>query len=246
MANVRRLAMWSGPRNLSTAMMRAFSSRDDTWVWDEPYYAAYLTHSGQHHPMQDAILAAGDSDPSAVAAQCLTAARPDHHVHYQKHMTHHMLPSFSLDWTDQVTNLFLIRHPARVIASYANKRDSVTLADLGFEKQLELFDRLASRQHAVPVVVDADRFLENPEASLMALCAAIGLEYQPAMMRWPTGPHPDDGAWASHWYDRVWASDGFTAVAPPPPLPDLPSAFDDMVARAIDLQAPLAQAALLA
>ena len=239
-APIRRLAMWSGPRNLSTAMMRSFAQRSDAFVWDEPFYAAYLRESGSVHPMGDEILQAGMPDPTQVAAACLNAVRAGKSVHYQKHMTHHMLPGWNLDWIDQVTNVFLIRHPARVIASYSVKRQAPTLFDLGFEQQLALFKRVTHSTGSPPYVLDADQFLANPKAGLRNLCTAVGLEFQPAMLAWQQGPHPDDGVWGPHWYDSIWRSTGFGP--PPGPLPQLAEEQHDLLAKALRLQEPLAQA----
>lgn len=213
-----RIAMWSGPRNLSTAMMRSFGNRPDCAVWDEPFYAAYLAATGLDHPMGDQVIAAGETDPAAVAAACTGPVPGDKAVFYQKHMTHHMIPAFPRDWIDRVVNVFLIRDPARVVASYQAKRENPTLSDLGFVQQQDLFDRAADKLGAAPPVIDAARVLQDPGAQLGALCSRIGVAFDDAMLNWPAGPHPDDGVWAPHWYKAVWSSTGFAAQtddAPP-------------------------------
>ncbi len=204
MAEPVRIAMWSGPRNLSTALMRAFSQRGDCTVIDEPFYAAYLEMTGLDHPMRAQVLR-GARDPAAVAAGLVgPVATP---VYYQKHMFQHMISGMPRGWMDHVTNVFLIRDPMRVLASYRAKRAQVTLQDLGISQQMEMF---ASTQNAI--VVDAADILADPAGHLAKLCGAIGIAFDPAMLSWPSGPHPSDGVWGAHWYGRIWDSTGF---APP-------------------------------
>ncbi|MGL6211809.1 MAG: HAD family hydrolase, partial [Paracoccaceae bacterium] len=143
--------MWSGPRNLSTAMMYAFAARGDCAVWDEPFYAAYLAATGINHPMADAVIAAGLTDPVAVAAGCLGPVPSQKLIFYQKHMTLHMIPDFDRGFLTGLTNIFLIRHPARVVASYARKREAPTLADIGFVQQAELFDQVCQQLGRSPL-----------------------------------------------------------------------------------------------
>lgn len=208
----RRIAMWSGPRNLSTAMMRAFSSRPDCAVSDEPFYAAYLAATGIVHPMNDAVLASQPRDPHRVAADMLGPVPGGRPVWYQKHMAHHMVDGFPLGWMDGVTNVFLLRSPERVLASYAQKREDVSLRDIGFAEQAALFDRVADRLGRAPPVVDSEDVRRDPRGTLSALCAVIGLPFTEAMLSWPRGQHPDDGVWAPHWYGAIFDSTGF---APP-------------------------------
>ena len=209
-----RIAMWSGPRNLSTAMMYAFGNRLDTAVWDEPFYAAYLKATGLNHPMRPEILEAGDTDPKRVATRCQGPVPNSKTVFYQKHMTHHMLPDFPLDWLTKTTNIFLIRRPDRVVTSYQAKRENPTLDDLGFRQQAKIFASLSAQN---PVVIDSDDILTAPEPALRALCKAIGLPFSPAMLHWPKGGHSSDGAWAKHWYGAVHRSTGFAAGPSTPP-----------------------------
>jgi len=211
-----RLAMWSGPRNLSTAMMYSFGNRDDCAVWDEPFYAAYLARTGINHPMQAATLAVGESDPARVAARCAGPAPGGKSLFYQKHMTHHMLPDTPRGWMECATHVFLVRDPARVIASYHAKRENPVLEDIGFRQQAEIFETVGGG-----VVIDSEDILRAPEVALRTLCAAVGLAFSPKMLRWPKGGHRDDGAWAPHWYGSVWQSEGFSAkVSSPPVLTD--------------------------
>ncbi|BFT29948.1 branched chain amino acid aminotransferase [Alteromonas sp. D210916BOD_24] len=227
-----RIAMWSGPRNLSTAMMYAFAARSDCAVIDEPFYAAYLTATGLQHPMQQAIIEAQPSQPEKVIAQCLGEYPDNKPLFYQKHMTHHMVESFPLDWLDELTNVFLIRHPARVVASYQQKRESPTLSDIGFARQLALFNTVKSLTGNTPVVIDSDDILKNPAKALAALCDAIGIEYQSQMLSWPKGGNAADGVWASHWYASVWESTGLTTT-PAKPLPQLNGELGKLVQDAL-------------
>ncbi len=205
--------MWSGPRNLSTAMMYAFGNRSDFAVWDEPFYAPYLAATGADHPMRAEIIAAHETDPTKVAARCLDTIPAQKPHFYMKHMPHHMIDGFSLDWAKQCVNIHLIRHPARVIASYGAKRPDMTLDDIGFAQQSALFDRIGG------VVIDSADIRKNPEKALVRLCNAIDLPFDPAMLHWPKGPKADDGVWAAHWYNAVHQSSGF--AGPEGPMPQL-------------------------
>jgi hypothetical protein len=212
------IAMWSGPRNLSTALMYSFAARGDCAAWDEPFYAAYLAATGLDHPMRAAVIAGGDPNPARVAAACAGPAPGGQPVFYQKHMTHHMIPGVPLGFMAACTNVFLIRHPARVIASYQAKREAPTLDDLGFPQQAALFDREADRLGRAPLVIDSADIRADPKGALTRLCAALGLPFTEAMLSWPAGPKPFDGAWAPHWYPSVHRSTGFDAAEGP--LPD--------------------------
>lgn len=203
-----RIAMWSGPRNLSTAMMYSFGARTDCAVVDEPFYGPYLRMTGLKHPMYQEIMDSRPEEAQEVAAQ-LTGPIPAQKQHfYQKHMTQHMIPAMPRDWMAEVKNVFLIRHPARVIASFGAKWDGFGLEDIGFTQQTELFEHVKALGQT-PVVVDSADIRRDPEPMLRKLCEAIGLEFDPAMLSWPRGGHPDDGVWAAHWYGAVHQSTGF-------------------------------------
>ena len=221
---VQRIAMWSGPRNISTAMMRAFENRPDTVVWDEPFYAAELHATGRDHPMRDEVVAAGPTDPAAVVARLLgpldDPAQAGAAVFYQKHMTHHMLPAFPRDWIDQVTSAFLIREPERVLASYARTWDKVSLDEIGVPQQLDIFDRVADRLGRAPPVIDTADLLGDPRGMLGRLCAAVGIPFFEAMLAWPPGRRASDGVWAPAWYAQVETSTGF-GPSDQSPLPQL-------------------------
>lgn len=215
----RKIAMWSGPRNLSTALMYSFAARGDCAVRDEPFYAAYLQATGLPHPMAAEVIAAGEPDPARVAALC-TQDPPSQSLYYQKHMTLHMIPEFDRGFLKHLTNAFLIRHPARVIASYAVKREAPTLADIGFTQQTDLFNQVADMTGAAPPVVDSADIRATPRETLSRLCTRLNIPFTERMLHWPKGPKPFDGAWAPHWYNAVHASTGFGD--PEGPLPDLP------------------------
>ena len=211
-----RIATWSGPRNLSTAMMYAFGAREDCDVVDEPFYAAYLAETGLDHPMRDAVLASQPHDPAQVVAN-LSVPRENHL--YIKLMTQHMTGFVPLGWLADVAHVFLIRHPARVVASYGAKRDGVTAADLGFHRQRELLDHVRAAGLRVTITDSAD-IRRDPETELRRICAEIDVPWRPEMLCWPTGGHRSDGVWAPHWYGAVHRSTGFAGAEGPLPSLD--------------------------
>lgn len=227
-----RIAMWSGPRNISTAMMRSFSSRADCAVSDEPFYGCFLKASGADHPMREAVIGSMDCDWHAVAAAMSGPAPGGKAVWYQKHMPHHMVGPISPDDLAGVTHAFLIRDPARMVASYAAKREIVTPADLGVAAQRAFFEREADRIGHAPPVIDAADVLRDPAGTLAALCAALGIAWDPAMLAWPAGRHGADGVWAEHWYGGVERSTEFGAPDAPvtPITPALAAVADACLA----------------
>ncbi len=231
------ICMWSGPRNLSTAMMRSFGSRADCAVWDEPFFAPFLLASGKAHPGREETLAAHETDPNIVAQQCSAGAPNGKTFFFQKHMPHHMLDDFPMEWTHGARHFFLIREPARVIASYVKGREDFTYDDLGFGPQLRLFDYLMDQEGAPPPVIDSADIRRAPEDSLKALCSAINIPFDQAMLTWEPGPRPEDGAWAPYWYASVEKSSGFG----PPPSGEvhLADIYSDVLARCENDYAPL-------
>jgi Sulfotransferase domain len=201
------IAMWSGPRNISTAMMYSFANRADCAAWDEPFYGAYLKETGLAHPMREEILNACETEWSEVERRCARASEKP--ILYQKHMTHHMIAKFDRKFILTLTNAFLIRSPEKVLASYAKKHDEVSLHAIGFVEQAEIFDQVAQMLGHAPPVVDADLHLANSRESLVKLCAALGIPFDEAMLHWAKGPKSCDGVWAPHWYNAVWQSTGF-------------------------------------
>jgi hypothetical protein len=205
-----RVAMWSGPRNISTAMMRAWGNRADTFVIDEPLYALYLKATGKNHPGADEVIAAGETDWRKVVSQLSKEPLPSgKRVFFQKHMTHHLLPGRDRDWIVDLTNCFLIRDPREVILSYIKKNPDPALEDLGFIQQCEIFEFVRDRTGSVPPILDARDVLENSERMLRLLCHAVDVEFDRAMLSWAPGLRETDGIWAKHWYPEVARSTSF-------------------------------------
>ena len=222
-----RIAMWSGPRNISTAMMRSWENRADTAVVDEPFYAVYLAATGIDHPGRDEVIAAQETDWRRVVAMLTGPVPGDRPIFYQKHMTHHMLPAIDTGWLAGMANVFLIRDPRAVIASYVRKREAVTLEDIGLRRQVELFEQVARQSGKPPLVIDADDVLTDPAGALAGLCRSLRIDFDLSMLSWPPGPRHSDGVWSKHWYQAVERSTGFqrrdTAV------PSLPAGLEDLV-----------------
>ncbi len=220
-----KIAMWSGPRNISTAMMYAFGNRPDFAAWDEPFFAPYLAATGVDHPMREDILAAHETDAGEVGAMCAGPVPGGKKHWYLKHMPLHMISGFPLDWAEGCVNVHLIRHPARVVASYAAKRENPSLQDIGFAQQVAFAERYPGP------ILDSDDIRQDPHEMLKKLCNIIGLSFDPAMLSWPEGPKPFDGAWAPHWYGAVHRSNGF--AGPEGPVPELDGALGALVDAAL-------------
>ena len=194
-------------------MLRSWGNRPDTFVCDEPFYAYYLRETGRQHPERDEVIAHGETDPRKIIAQ-LTGPIPNgKRIYYQKQMTHHLLPAIDRAWLAGVTNCFLIRDPAEVIASYIKKNNEPTLEDLGFVQQAEIFDWVCQQTGGTPAVLDAHDVLEHPEKILRLLCEAVAVEFTDAMLSWAPGLRETDGIWAKHWYEEVKSSTGFRKPA---------------------------------
>jgi hypothetical protein len=209
-----RIAMWSSPRNISTAMMRAWGNRPDTFVIDEPFYAYYLRATGKQHPGVDEIIASSNTDWANVVAQLTGPIPKARRIFFQKQMAHHLLPEVDREWLGAVTNCFLIRDPREVIASYIKKREEPALQDLGFVQQAEIFDFVRTRTSSIPPVIDARDVLDNPERMLRLLCEAVGVEFSKSMLSWPPGLRETDGIWARHWYGEVAKTTSFQPYRP--------------------------------
>ncbi|HWY40516.1 MAG TPA: hypothetical protein VNX27_06945 [Chthoniobacterales bacterium] len=210
-----RIAMWSGPRNISTAMMRAWANRSDTTVIDEPFYAYYLERTAKGHPGAAEIIGAGETDWPKIIRDLTKEPIPGgKRIFFQKQMTHHLLPEIDRKWLVDLTNCFLIRDPQEVILSYIKKNPGPALEDLGFVQQREIFNFVRERTHTTPPVVDARDVLQNPEHTLRLLCDTIGVSFDKKMLSWPPGLRETDGVWAKHWYDAVARSTSFEAYKP--------------------------------
>ena len=205
------IAMWSGPRNISTAMMRSFENREDTFVSDEPFYAHYLKLTGIDHPMRKEVMETGNSDWDEVS-QYLTGTIPqDKSVWYQKHMAQHNLPGVELGWTSRLTNCFLIRNPGEVILSYSKKYEITSVYQLGFPQQFELYDKIEQDSGMSPIVIDSKDVLMNPKNMLQKLCEKLEVPFSDKMLSWSPGKRDSDGVWGQHWYGNVEKSTGFQA-----------------------------------
>jgi len=206
--------MWSGPRNISTAMMRAWGNRPDTAVIDEPFYAYYLDSTGKKHPGAAEVVAQGETDWRNIVRELTGPIPGNKSIFFQKQMTHHLLPEIDREWIVDLTNCFLIRDPREVILSYIKKNPEPTLEDLGFVQQEKIFDFVRAQTTSAPVVVDTKDVLKNPERTLRLLCDAIGVPFEVAMLSWPPGLRDTDGIWAKYWYDDVVRSTSFQPYKP--------------------------------
>jgi len=206
--------MWSGPRNISTAMMRSWENRGDTAVSDEPFYAHYLVKTGAPHPGREAIIASQPTDWREVA-QSLTGPIPGGlEIWYQKHMAQHFLDAMDTDWLAGVTNAFLIRDPELVVASFTRTRPDAAFWELGFEQLSHLFRAVRDMTGEPPPVLDAADVLKDPEGMLRALCDRVDVAFTPRMLEWPPGLRGTDGVWAGDWYHNVAQSTGFAPYRP--------------------------------
>lgn len=214
--NPMRIAMWSGPRNISTAMMRSWGNRADTSVCDEPLYAHYLRETGLDHPGADEVIEHHEDDWRAVVDWLLGPVPGGRAIFYQKHMAHHLLPTIDRGWLDRVTNVFLIREPREMLTSLARVLKDPRIEDTGLPQQAEIFERVRERTGTIPPVVDAKDVLDDPRGVLTKLCDVLGVAFDEKMLSWPPGPRETDGIWAKHWYDGVERSTGFQPYRPKP------------------------------
>ncbi|MEQ8211272.1 MAG: hypothetical protein RH917_15705 [Lacipirellulaceae bacterium] len=215
MSQVHRIAMWSGPRNISTALMRSWGSRPDTIVCDEPFYAYYLKTTGYtHHPGYQEVLSTQESDWQQVVDQ-LTGSLPDNNqILYQKQMAHHLVGDYSLSWADEMINMFLIRDPREMLLSLIQKIPEPTIEETGLPQQVALFERIRNQKGIIPAVIDAKDVLLDPPGMLKKLCASIAVPFREEMLRWKPGIHETDGVWAKFWYANVAESTTFSPYSP--------------------------------
>ena len=207
--NKIRIAMWSGPRNISTAMMRSFENREDTFVIDEPFYAYYLSHSGLNHPGKEKVLKSQSTKWDEVV-RLITGDIPDNKsIWYQKHMVHHIADDKNIDWVKDFQNCFLIRHPKEVIISYAKQTPISGITDLGFVQQVNLFKKIKTLTGKAPFVFDAKDILINPEKHLKKMCEYFNINFSRKMLIWSKGKRKTDGVWSPYWYKNVINSNSF-------------------------------------
>lgn len=211
MGDTLRIAMWSGPRNISTALMRSFGSRADTIVCDEPFYARYLLRTGADHPGREEVIAACETDYDRIVATLTGPLPAGKSIFYQKHMAHHILAEDwkRLDWVHAMRNVLLIRNPLEVLASFVKVVPNPRAGHLGLPQQLRLFHVFAERLGHAPPVIDATDVLDDPPRMLWYLCEAVGIDFDDAMLSWAPGPRETDGVWGPHWYHAVYQSTGF-------------------------------------
>lgn len=231
-----RIAMWSGPRNISTAMMRAWGNRPDTFVCDEPLYAHYLSVTRKPHPGIDEVIAAGETDWRKVTAWLTSDVPEGRSIFFQKHMAHHLLPGMDFEWIGRLQNVLLIREPKEMLTSLIKTTPEAHLEDTGLPQQWQLFEWLQSRNGETPLVIDARDVLADPASMLKKLCNKLGVAFTDAMLAWPAGPRSTDGVWAKYWYHEVEKSTGFRPFRPkneevPPHWRDLLEACDAIYAR---------------
>lgn len=208
--------MWSGPRNISTAMLRAWENRPDTWVVDEPLYAHYLTRVRVNHPGVDEVIAHHETDWQAVVRKLTGPVPEGRAIYYQKHMAHHWLPHLRGEWVLQLSNAFLIRHPAEMLPSLAAKMGLPVLRDTGLPQQLEIFEMVRSVTGRIPPVLDTEDVLRDPRGLLSRFCGTLRIPFSERMLHWPPGRRATDGTWARYWYDAVEKSTGFEPYTPRP------------------------------
>ncbi len=209
MSSEVRIAMWSGPRNISTALMRSFENRTDCFVSDEPFYAFYLHQTGVNHPLKEEVIEAGETNWEKTADYLTGSIPQGKPIWYQKHMAQHILPGTNLEWIHLVKNCLLIRDPAKVVISYAKKFEITSTEQLGYPQQLLLFEKITGDSGIPPLIVDSADILRNPRKTLKEFCRQIGISFSEKMLTWRAGKRNTDGVWGKHWYRNVEKSTGF-------------------------------------
>lgn len=227
---VVRIQCWSGPRNISTALMYSWRERADTSVYDEPLYAHYLTFDDRGHPGVEATLASQSTDANEVIRNVILGPC-DTPVFYIKNMAHHLK---GVDWRHlaHTENILLVRHPEAMLASLSIQLPQCDLSDTGLEQSVELLDAILEAG-GQPLVVDSQALLANPARVLGQVCDHVGISFDPAVLSWEAGPKPEDGAWAPYWYDNVHASTGFGP--PAGPSRKVPAATQPVLDQALPL-----------
>ncbi len=228
-----RIAMWSGPRNISTALMRSFDNRPDCFVTDEPLYGHFLMETGYNHPGREEILRSQKTNWSDVTVE-LCGAIPYHKsVWYQKHMAHHLTENIDFSWTKSLTNCFLIRHPKDVITSFVKKFELNSERQLGFAQQKELFDWLSSETDFTPPIIEAKEITKNPKQVLTWLCEKLNIDFFESMLSWKKGNRETDGIWAKYWYENVEESSGFMPLSQN--KNDIPKQWETIYAESLEI-----------
>ena len=203
------IAMWSGPRNVSTALMRSFENRSDCFVSDEPFYSYFLHKTELEHPLRDKIIKSGLIDYNKIIKYITGSIPSSKNIWYQKHMAHHILPGANINWIKNMKNSLLIRHPSDVILSYSKKNEINSIQQLGYLQQIDIYKMLTQKIGASPIVIDAQDLLREPRKMLIEICKKSKIKFDEKMLSWPPGARKTDGIWGKHWYKKVEASTGF-------------------------------------
>lgn len=223
---MQAVCLWSGPRNVSTALMYSFAERNDTRVVDEPLYGHFLRVTGTVHPGRDEVLENVNCDGEAVMQKLLRCEDGDCDVLFMKQMAHHLV-DIDRTFLENTKNIFLIRDPREMLPSLTIQLPEATLADTGLKMQWRLFESLRAAGQE-PAIIDSRELLLDPPRVLAELCGALGIEFTEDMLRWPTGPRSEDGIWAKHWYHAVHQSNGF---APYTAKTDFPAHLEALLAE---------------
>ena len=203
-----KIACWSGPRNVSTALMRSWSSRDDTFVTDEPFYSYYLKETKKKHPMYQKIINQYPSDYNEIVNYLINDVPSQKKIWYQKQMAHHLIDLSNIDWIKDCENCILIRHPKEVINSYTTKKNLNSVYELGYPQQFEIVKFLKQSNQRFQVI-DSEDLLQNPKKVLFDWCESLNIKFDKSMLRWEKGIHQNDGIWGKHWYNNVIETTGF-------------------------------------
>jgi len=195
--------MWSGPRNISTALMRSFGNRPDTYISDEPFYAYYLHRTNENHPAKEKIISTGQTNWNLVVQKLVGDIPNNKNIWYQKHMAHHNFPENNLDWIKEMENIILIRNPKDVIFSYIKKYKLKNSFQLGYTQQMQLYNILQDYNKCEPIIIDSEDLLENPKKILKKLCKKCNIPFYSKMLSWPKGTRETDGVWGEYWYKKV-------------------------------------------
>jgi len=209
----KRISLWSGPRNVSTALMYSFAQRADTEAYDEPLYAHYLTHETDRpsHPGESEIIGAQENDGRKVIEELFLAPSKSP-VRFFKNMAHHLV-GLEWDFLGPLSNVLLTRHPKEMLMSYKNTIPEFKISDTGYPKLKRLCDTIVEMGQE-PIVIDSRILLQSPKRTLEKLCHKLGIPFYESMLSWPKGPKKEDGVWGPHWYHNVHLSAGFAPYRP--------------------------------
>ena len=210
MDNKKIIAMWSGPRNLSTALMYSFENRGDTKIEDEPFYGYFLSNNQIMHPDRDVIINIMETDKYKLISYLSDIENlQNERIWYQKQMTHHINITDDISWIKHITNCFLIRDPMDVIISYKKIYSEVSMNLIGLEQQNKIFDYVLNNINDKPLVIDAHDLRNDPENILKKACQKLNIKFTKKMIQWTAGPKKNEGVWGEYWYQNVWNTTSF-------------------------------------